>query len=163
MDIEVVAFYPHAHDETRQTLSGTLHVYLVEHDIDLRGIFVSRRKDSWFFSLPNRQAIDAETGETIRYPCITFKSRERQKELIDAIREKGRAYIEVWLGNTENPRISPQESQQSTKAGTPTKRVSVATSTKETAVVANPKQAQPKSKEYRDPPKQAFKKSVTYG
>lgn len=150
MNIEIVAFYQHEKDDAKQTLFGTLHVYLVDYDIDLRGVFVSRRKDAWFFSLPSRPGFDQATGKAIRYPCITFKSREKQNELIDAIREKGRAYIEARLADTENPLIYLQKPQQLARATLPAKRGDAAPTPKEIVAIAKPQSVQPK--EWRDPP-----------
>jgi hypothetical protein len=101
MNIEVIEFFPIEIDQGIGFISGTLRIKLIDLGIHVLGIHVTKRKNSWFFNLPGRVANDHRTGKPIRYPYICFEDREMQRQLIDAIREKGRAFIEKRL--SENP------------------------------------------------------------
>ena len=39
MNVEIVEFYEIERDDNKQTRTGTLHVYLIDHVIDLLGIY----------------------------------------------------------------------------------------------------------------------------
>jgi hypothetical protein len=93
MDIEIVEFYPTKRDDKKQMLKGTLHVYLPEIKADLRGVIVVKEKKSWYFGMPVRFGTDTETGESVRFPMFSFIDREKNKELIKLIIEKGKDYI----------------------------------------------------------------------
>ena len=96
MNIEFVEFYQLERNDQRQALKGTLHVYLCDLDIDLRGVFVLRNKDFGRFSLPFKKALD-ENGDLISYPVFNFVSIEKQRALIEAIIEKGKEYVLSWM------------------------------------------------------------------
>lgn len=105
MNIEIIEFYGIDRDDHRNILTGTLRIKLSDIGIHILGIFVSKRNDSWFFSLPGQKSFNHETEKEIRYPFITFEHRDQQKELIIAIREKAPIYIEKRLADTKNPLI----------------------------------------------------------
>lgn len=109
MNIEVIEFYGIERDDSREILTGTLRIRLSDIGIHILGIYVSKRKDSWFFSLPGRNENHHETGEPIRYSFIVFEDREKQRELIKVVREKGRAFIQKRLDDVENPLIFHQK------------------------------------------------------
>lgn len=94
MKIEIVEFYPIKKD--KHTFIGTMHIYILDLDVDLRGIFVSRKEDRWFFRLPQKKAI--ENGKEVFYPIFSFTSREKYGELLDAVKLEGKKYIKKELG-----------------------------------------------------------------
>lgn len=100
--IEIVNFYIINREDSKQFMQGTLHVYLVDLEIDLRGVFVSKKKDFWHFSLPLQKALDSEK-KTNRYPVISFRDRDKTTQLLQAIREKGKPYIEEYLKTNTQP------------------------------------------------------------
>ena len=157
MKIDIIEFYPQVFDATKQILTGSLHIYIAEYDVDLRGLFVTRKGNSWHFSMPSRQTVDA-TGAPVRYPCFTFRSKERQKELMDAVRANGQKYIEGRLADTENPIIFPQQKKQPSKQEFPVARINNSTAAKQEGLIA----VKPKvtssiaTKQWRDPPKRDF-------
>lgn len=110
MNIEIVDFYPIAIEED-EGLTGTIRVRLLDFGIDILGIFVQKRKDSWYFTFPGKTARHHKTGEEIRYPFIVFEDREKQKVLMAAIRAQGRDFIEQRLADTENPLWLPVKKQ----------------------------------------------------
>lgn len=93
MKIEIVEFYPIK--EEKNITTGTLHIYLCDYDIDLRGVFVSRKNNNWFFKLPVKSAM--EGGEKVQYPVFSFTNRDKYRELIDELRKEGIAYIKNEL------------------------------------------------------------------
>ena len=104
MKIEVIEFFPITRDDVRGVLTGTLRVKIPEVGLHILGIFVSKKKNFWFFTLPGKKGIHHETGEPVRYPFVVFEG-EQQRELMDAIRTHGRAYIEKRLDDKENPLV----------------------------------------------------------
>jgi hypothetical protein len=109
MNVEIVEFYPSEKNEEKGDFKGTLRIKLPDIGIHILGVLVSQHNGFWFFSLPGRKSRHHKTGEEIRYPFIGFEDREQQKELIAAIREKGRAFIESRLADTTNPIVWPQQ------------------------------------------------------
>jgi len=109
MNIENIEFYPNERNEEKDSLTGTLRIKLPDIGIHILGVFVSKHNGFWFFSLPGRKSKHHETGTDVRYPFIGFENREQQKELIAAIREKGRAFIESKLADTTNPIVWPKK------------------------------------------------------
>lgn len=103
MEIEIVEFYPLEGNESTGFISGTLKIRLSEQGIIIMGVFVSRSKGRYFFSMPGRMGVHHKTGEKIRYPAIVFEDHEKQKELMEAIRNKAPAFIEMRLANVERP------------------------------------------------------------
>lgn len=112
MNLEIVEFYPLDLCKNKEILTGTLRVRLIDFGIHILGIFVSRRKDSWHFSMPGQKGINHKTGEVVRFPLIVFEDRERNRELLETIRKKGRLFIEQRLANIGNPISIPQKKEK---------------------------------------------------
>jgi hypothetical protein len=112
MKVEVIDFYPLERNEEKGYLSGTLRIKLPDIGIHILGIFVSKTKNRWYFTLPGRKGTHHETGEEVRYPFIVFEDCDKQKELIAAIREEGRTFIERKLLDKANSLIFPEKKQQ---------------------------------------------------
>lgn len=111
MNIEIIEFYPSSGD--KEQLTGTLRVKLPDIGIHILGVSVLKNKNFWRFSLPGRNGVDRQSGEAIWYPFVVFECKEKQKNLVDAIREKGRAFIEKRLEDTEIPLVFPERKPQS--------------------------------------------------
>ncbi len=92
MKIEIVEFYPIG--KIGKDLKGTLHIYIIDTDQDLRGIFVKKTKDHWWFQIPYRVQYDPETKKEITFPVICFTQPEKHKEFFKLIQEMGKEYIE---------------------------------------------------------------------
>lgn len=119
MNIEILEFYPLEHNEAKGFLSGTLRVSLPDSGLHILGVYVMKKKDFWLFRLPTNTGTHHETGEFVRFPCIVFEDSEKQRDLMTAIREKGRAFIERRLSDTENPLIFPQKQNHAAKQANP--------------------------------------------
>jgi len=84
MKIEVQEFYPTQNAKKGQRYIGTLHIYLVETEEDLRGIKVYKSGNRFFFQMPGQQVKD-EDGELVFYPYHSFmpdKQREFLQEMV---------------------------------------------------------------------------------
>lgn len=98
MKIEIVEFYPYIpkNEEdrlTKKSLLGTLHVYLVDYEIDLRGITVHRHPGGIRFLMPQKFTFDHETNALVRYPVIQFTDPNKKNQLIGEIRRLGIPYL----------------------------------------------------------------------
>jgi hypothetical protein len=102
VNIEIIEFFEDERDDKKQVLRGTLHAYLPDLGIDLRGIVVKKRKDSWYISLPTKVGKDHESGEPVLYPVISFTDRTKTAEMINVIRTKGKEFVEKELANKKN-------------------------------------------------------------
>lgn len=100
MEIEIVEFYLIDHDKATDTMRGTLHIYVPAIDLDIRGCHVTKKKNRWFIGLPNRRAIDEDTGEVVRFPLVSFADPAKTTALLSELRTKGRVYVEQKLAET---------------------------------------------------------------
>lgn len=104
MNIELVEFYPLKNKikhKSGWSQIGTVHVYLIDHEMDLRGIIVIKNGQKYRFYLPNFQAIDEETGEKVRYPLIRFIKEEKHQALIDFLHKNVIKYVKEKLKLTK--------------------------------------------------------------
>lgn len=153
MEIEVIEFYPMERDEEREILTGTLRVKLPDIGIHILGIYVSKRKESWIFSLPGRSGVHHKTGEKCRYPYVVFDEREKQNALIASLREKGRAFIENRLADTENPLVFPEMIKKESTESRHSKASNIAPAVKEPVALGKHALNQAiTSKQWMDPP-----------
>lgn len=104
MKIEIQEFFPVKPRNKSHDLSGTLSVYVIDYDLDIRGIVVSRYKGKYFIQLPSKPAFDedgkqkVENGRKMRYPTVTFVSKDKQDALMQEIRKKAPEFIESYVG-----------------------------------------------------------------
>ena len=150
MNIEILEFYPLEYREKNSALTGTLRIKLPDIGIHILGVFVSKRKDSWYFMLPSRNALCHKTGEQVRYPLIVFEDRDRQKELMSAIREKGRIFLEKILADTENPINCPERLKNASVDPKHGKGVNALTLAKETSACESSKSRKTPETKRRD-------------
>lgn len=100
MKVEVVDFYPFSKHivQGRSKAIGTMHIYIEEFNMDLKGILVRQRGKRYFFFLPSQLAIDAETKEKVRYPLISLLNEKKHKDMTYSIQKAG----EEFFRNQEN-------------------------------------------------------------
>jgi hypothetical protein len=92
MKIEIIGFYPNK-NKNPKILSGTMHIYLIDHDIDVRGIFVIKNGKKWQFRLPYVPGYDEEEKKPVRYPTFSFCDPAKNKEMIRYLRDNGPEFI----------------------------------------------------------------------
>ncbi|SRR5258706_8862042 len=93
MEIEIVKFYPFERNDELKTLKGTLHIFLPDIGIHVRGIRVIREKNKWRFTLPRGYGIDQETKKTVSYPIFRFAQDKKKSALESEIYPCGIEYI----------------------------------------------------------------------
>lgn len=86
MKFEFVEFYP-SNEKNRKkhdspNLLGTVHIYLIDFQIDLRGIRVLKSGNKIFFFIPHIQTHDHETGEKVRYPVFRLNNQKNHDEMM---------------------------------------------------------------------------------
>lgn len=87
MEIEFVEFYPIERKKPGSKLIGTIHVYLCEEKIDIRGIKVFRCGRNCFVDVPYAVAWDKEEQKKVKYPYISFMDNDKQKDFIASLRK----------------------------------------------------------------------------
>lgn len=167
MNVEIVEFYPIEWKKERDSLTATLRIRIPDIGIHILGIYVSKAKDRCFFSLPGRLGTHHETGEAVRYPFIIFEDREKQKELMTAIREKGKGFIEKRLDDIENSLVWPQKQKKEDNKRQATETKDNAMEVKQTWTVKKEAAKQVPTianKVWQDPPpRNSTRKTCAYG
>lgn len=88
MKFEMVEYYPVIGLKKRKNFLGTVHIYVIDCQLDIRGIMVSRQGKGLYFNLPHFKAIDEETGLEVSYPLIRWENSATQKEMMNFLHEK---------------------------------------------------------------------------
>ena len=98
MEIEIVEFYEESRNEEKRHLKGTLHIYLIDLQLDLRGIRVFKENKKWWLNLPRGFGNDEVTKQRVFFPYFAFMDREKNKQLLKEIRTKGIPFIKQKVG-----------------------------------------------------------------
>ena len=91
MKIEIVEFYPIF--KKNNDIKGTMHIYIIDYELDIRGIFVTKQKKHWWFEMPYRSQYEKETKKEVRFPVICFTNQEKNDEFFKLLIENGKEYI----------------------------------------------------------------------
>lgn len=83
MKIELIEIYKEK--TNNKNFIGTAHVYLIDYEMDLRGIGVFKGNKGYYCKLPYRYSVDPETKNVVGYPVINFTNIAKQKELNNMI------------------------------------------------------------------------------
>jgi hypothetical protein len=113
--IEVVEFYPNKITKKGHKLEGTLHIYIIDWDVDIKGINVTCKANGyWFFGMPNKLGWDVDEKDNIRYPIFSFMDRERQRMFMAQIKKQGTEYInKEFLSKKKPKRVNTKKPTQS--------------------------------------------------
>jgi len=104
MNVEIVDFYPCIAIKKHSVIVGTIHVYLKDFDIDLRGIRVINLKNRYSIQLRCDCTTDTEDGSKVRYPIFSFQNKETGKDLMDSIRDELNIFFPKWCAKNQfNP------------------------------------------------------------
>lgn len=103
MQVEIIEFYPMYRNKSKQRIAGTVRVKLPEMGIYLSGVFVSKKRDNWYVSLPEKKGICHKTGKQIAYTTVYFEDYQKQCNLKTQLKKIVREFIENRLLDTENP------------------------------------------------------------
>lgn len=95
MEIEIIKFYENA-QKVKNLGCGTLHVYVKNLDIDIRGIIVKKSKNGYKFFMPQKKP-NQNLDSKIRYPIFSFKEPSKTKNLMQLITEKGTEFVSRYM------------------------------------------------------------------
>ena len=93
MKIEIVEFYPIFIDDEKKRMTGSLHIYLIDLDIDIRGIYVIRNKSRILLHMPYKNVLDHETKQFVRFPIFSFTDNKKNISIKKEILKQAREYI----------------------------------------------------------------------
>ncbi len=100
MKFQFKQFYPLTdlnRGRERENALGTVHIYVVDCKLDIRGIRVSTSEKGIYFNMPSVLAADHETGEKVRYPVLHWDTKT-QKEMLDFLHNEVKPEIKKRLG-----------------------------------------------------------------
>ena len=104
MKFEFVEFYE-ATEETKKrrgkNILGTVHIYCIDCELDIRGIAARNQGKNIFFNVPFFHDIDKETGENVQYPLVRFTNEKTHKDLMDFLRNEVQPKIFERLNQKE--------------------------------------------------------------
>lgn len=100
MKFELVEFYPINNKKFKNTV-GTVHIYAIDCELDIRGILVSVRGKAVFFHLPHYIGKDEETGENVRYPHIRWTNQKTHEEMLDFLHREVKPLVLESLKSRE--------------------------------------------------------------
>lgn len=99
MEIEIVEFY--LAKLTGDRFAGTLHIYLPEMQLDIRGVIASGKiGEKLFFGLPVKKAYDIDEKKEVMYPIINFTDQTIKDEIIAYLHVNAGAYIAEKIRGT---------------------------------------------------------------
>lgn len=144
MDIEIKEFYPSEYHQERGILLGTLRIRIADLGLEILGCRVSKKKDTWFFSLPNRRGVCHKTGKPVHYPIFSFVNRNMNEDLLYAIQDQGKSFVEHWIEDSGQSFLSQQAQRQAVESKpAPTKSQAEHDKPKIQALAADPKSTAP--------------------
>jgi len=114
MRFEFVDFYPLT-SKRHKNVVGTIHIYAIDCELDIRGIVVVVNGNSIFFNLPHYRAVDEQTKALVRYPHIRWTNQATHKEMMDFLHQTVKPEIRKRL-NLPNREIKPRDSEKSLNA-----------------------------------------------
>lgn len=89
--LEIVEFYEK--EKTDKKITGTLHIYLIEEEIDIRGINVLIHKGKYFFFVPLKKDVD-ENGQTVFYPVFHYANQNKADKFKEELKRLGVEFLE---------------------------------------------------------------------
>lgn len=100
--VEIVEFYQIMEKPKKGRIFGSLHVYILEGGIDLRGIKVFNHGKNWFFKIPTIKTLDSETKEPVQFPIFGYLDKEKDREFKQTIKKLAVPYIQKKLKEKNN-------------------------------------------------------------
>lgn len=94
MDVEIIEVYPDTIERAKGFCKGTLHMYIADLDLDIRGAFFFYKAGNCFVRMPGKKGYDQDTDSWVRYPCVGFTNREKTKKLLEVASQLAKVYIE---------------------------------------------------------------------
>ena len=98
-NIEIIEFYPQTVNQKTRFCKGTLHFYLPDLDLDIRGAFCLYNNGKCFVHMPGKRGFDHDAKSWVRYPCVSFTDREKTKKILEVAKQLAKDYIEKNVFN----------------------------------------------------------------
>jgi len=99
MRYEFVEFYPMSEEERKKYRTkcvGTIHIYLIDYEMDVRGIRVIPLRKGFFFEIPHYRFKD-EDGKKGKYPLLRFVNEEKHKAFMNFLQKEVTPVVEAKL------------------------------------------------------------------
>ena len=93
MKFEFVEFYECKLETRPKGFLGTVHIYAIDCNLDIRGIRVVKKGKELYFSLPHFKAVDEESGIFVWYPLIRWTDEKTQKQMMDFLKKEVRPIV----------------------------------------------------------------------
>lgn len=96
MKFELVDFYPMTdknRGNAKKNVLGTVHIYAIDSQLDLRGIKVTKQGKALYFHMPHIFGQDHETGEKIRYPVFRWTQQETHVAMMDFLHTQVKPFL----------------------------------------------------------------------
>lgn len=88
MEVEIVEVYLFS-KRPNGTRSGSVHAYIPEMGMDLRGCTVSIRAKNIFVHLPYQKGFDEETQKPVFFPVVSFTDLAKMKDFKNSVVKAG--------------------------------------------------------------------------
>lgn len=121
MKFEIVEFYPFVKNPKSKKRVwpqplGTVHVYWIDQEIDLRGIQCAiSPKSGIYYLLPFLTAYDPKETRMVRYPAFAFTDPKKSAELENFLKKEATPLVEKYL--QENPKLDKRIKATEVKNG----------------------------------------------
>lgn len=97
MNFEFVEFYPVPNAKGQHV--GTVHVYVIDIRMDIRGIKVKKQGSKVFFIIPSIMTNDAETGKKVLYPIVAWVEKKDKKQFMEFLHREAKPKVQEYFKN----------------------------------------------------------------
>lgn len=111
MHIEIMNVYETYRDDAKGKYTGTMHIKIALPNnvvVHLKGIFVKRNKDTWFFAMPTKTAKEPCTGLTVKYGLVYFEDKLISDQIHAYLKNQGSLYMQAFLRNNKPSTSIPE-------------------------------------------------------
>jgi hypothetical protein len=116
MKIEIVNYYPRWWDKEKMHSEGSLHIYVEDWKLDIRGIMVKWNGSSAYVRMPQMTSYDYEQKRKIAFPIVGFTDNNAMRSFIELIRQELKPYLEKYAPESCIPRALVKKPQFKKKA-----------------------------------------------
>lgn len=96
MKYEFVEFYPKPPELKNKKAIGTVHIFVIDMNIDIRGIVVQKHGKNLIFKMPFLPSFD--NGKKVFFPAINFIDIKDKKQWIAFMQKEVSPIIKKRLG-----------------------------------------------------------------
>lgn len=96
MKFELVDFYPITdknRGRSKKNILGSVHVYIIDCNVDIRGIKVAKKGNRILFLMPHMFSLDLETGQEVRYPIFSFTNPKDHESMMNFLHSEVKTHI----------------------------------------------------------------------